>query len=92
MKKTLQLILGLLFLVGLSESFAQSKKVTGKVTSADDGSGLPGVSVLVKGTTKGTQTDFNGAYSIEVASNQTLVFTFIGMQSEEVAVGSKKYC
>ncbi|MCP9757640.1 SusC/RagA family TonB-linked outer membrane protein [Lacihabitans sp. CCS-44] len=89
MKKTLQLILGLLFLVGLNASFAQTSKVTGKVTSADDGSGLPGVSVLVKGTTKGTQTDYNGAYSIEVASNQTLVFTFIGMQQQEVLVGAK---
>ena len=89
MKKTLQLILGLLFLVGLNESFAQTNKVTGKVTSADDGSGLPGVSVLVKGTSKGTQTDFNGLYTIEVASNQTLVFTFIGMEAKEVAVGSK---
>jgi hypothetical protein len=79
----------LLFFVGLGESYAQSKKITGKVTSADDGSGLPGVSVLVKGATKGTQTDYNGVYSIEVATNQTLVFTFIRMQQQEVLVGAK---
>lgn len=69
--------------------FAQAKKITGKVTSADDGSPLPGVSVQVKGTSKGSQTDGDGNYSIEAASNATLVFSFVGMVSQEVAVGNK---
>ncbi|MFN3851646.1 MAG: SusC/RagA family TonB-linked outer membrane protein [Spirosomataceae bacterium] len=70
-------------------AFAQAKKITGKVTSADDGSPLPGVSVQVKGTSKGSQTDGDGNYSIEAASNATLVFSFVGMVSQEVAVGNK---
>lgn len=69
-------------------TLAQSK-ITGKVTSADDGSGIPGVSVQIKGTSKGTQTDFEGNYSIEATSKQVLVFSFIGMQSQEIEVGHK---
>ncbi len=69
-------------------AFAQSK-ISGKVTSADDGSGIPGVTVQIKGTSKGTQTDLNGSYEIEATSGQTLVYSFVGMQSQEVAVGSK---
>lgn len=69
-------------------AFAQSK-ITGTVTSADDGSGIPGVSVQIKGTSKGTQTDADGKYAIEASSNQTLVFSFVGMVSKEVAVGNK---
>jgi TonB-dependent starch-binding outer membrane protein SusC len=89
MKKTLLLILGLLFFMGFSESLAQSRKITGKVTSVEDGSALPGVTVQVKSTTRGTQTDANGAFSIEAASNETLVFTFIGMTPSEISVGNK---
>jgi len=60
------------------------------VTSAEDGSGLPGVNVLVKGTTNGTVTDADGAYSLEVpASSEFLVFTFIGLKSEEVAIAGR---
>lgn len=89
MKRTSLLFLGLLLFLGVSVSFAQSKKITGKVTSADDGSALPGVTVTIKGTGKGTQTDGSGAYSVEASSNQTLVFSFVGMSSKEVAVGNK---
>ena len=89
MKRTSLLFLGLLLFLGMSVSFAQSKKITGKVTSADDGSALPGVTVTIKGTGKGTQTDGSGAYSIDAASNQTLVFTFVGMSTQEITVGSK---
>jgi len=70
-------------------SYAQTK-VTGKVTSADDGSGIPGVSVQIKGSSKGTQTDVDGNYAIEASSNQTLVFSFVGMMAQEVSVGNKK--
>ncbi len=64
-------------------------KISGKVTSADDGTGIPGVTVQIKGTAKGTQTGLDGGYSIEAASNQTLVYSFVGMLSQEVAVGNK---
>jgi TonB-linked SusC/RagA family outer membrane protein len=64
------------------------RTITGKVTSADDKGGLPGVNVMVKGTTQGTVTDVNGDYKIEVPDNgAVLVFSSIGFLSEEIAVG-----
>ncbi len=64
--------------------------ITGKVTSADDGEGLPGVNVILKGTTQGTVTDVNGDYKIDVPSTETvLVFSSVGYQKEEVIVGEK---
>ncbi|MBC7408520.1 MAG: carboxypeptidase-like regulatory domain-containing protein, partial [Arcicella sp.] len=59
--------------------FAQDRKVTGKVTAAEDGSGLPGVSVQVKGSNKGTTTDATGNYSISVPDKGILKFTFVGL-------------
>lgn len=67
-------------------SFAQQKTVTGKVTD-DSGVALPGVNVLVKGTSNGTQTDFDGNYSISVASDKTLAFTYVGFTTQEIEVG-----
>jgi TonB-linked SusC/RagA family outer membrane protein len=64
--------------------------VTGTVSSDDEPSGLPGVSILVKGTTMGTVTDYNGKYSIEVPSRETvLVFTSIGYETVELPVGDQ---
>eukprot|EP00388_Colpodella_angusta_P024714 GDKJ01065089.1.p1 GENE.GDKJ01065089.1~~GDKJ01065089.1.p1 ORF type:complete len:1012 (+),score=137.94 GDKJ01065089.1:1109-4144(+) len=67
---------------------AQDRTVTGKVTESGDASGLPGVSVAVKGTNRGTQTDVNGTYKISVPSNATLIFSFVGFTKQEIAVGS----
>ena len=64
-------------------------QVTGKVTSSDDGSALPGVNVVVKGTTLGTVTDADGNYSLQVAGDATLVFSFVGLVTQEVAVGGR---
>lgn len=83
-----ELLLSMLFTCMVWVSYAQTK-VTGKVTSADDGSGIPGVSVQIKGSSKGTQTDVDGNYAIDAASNQTLVFSFVGMMAQEIAVGNK---
>lgn len=69
--------------------YAQDRKVTGKVTAAEDGSGLPGVSVQLKGSTKGTTTDANGNYSLPLSSSGTIRFTFVGFAPKEVAVGSQ---
>ena len=67
----------------------QNRKVTGNVADAD-GLPLPGVTVLVKGTTKGAVTDFDGNYSIDdVSVSGTLVFSFVGMRTEEIAVGNQ---
>lgn len=70
-------------------SLAQGRTVTGKVTSQDDGAPLPGVNILVKGTTSGTVSDANGAYSVEATERDVLVFSFIGFTSVEVAVGTQ---
>ena len=67
--------------------YAQGGNVTGKVTDAADGSTLPGVTVVIKGTTMGTITDENGSYQILVErSSTTLVFSFIGFESQEIVV------
>ncbi|MDZ7612428.1 MAG: carboxypeptidase-like regulatory domain-containing protein [Flavobacteriaceae bacterium] len=65
--------------------FAQELSVTGKVVDAS-GEALPGVNVLVKGTTKGTSTDFDGKYSIDAAKGEVLVFTFVGFSKQETPV------
>ncbi len=79
----------LVFLCSVTVMFAQTT-VTGKVTSQEDGSALPGVTVSVKGTTRGTTTDSNGGYTLAVDNaNVTLVFSFIGFVSEEVALGGR---
>lgn len=67
---------------------AQAQSVTGKVSDADGP--LPGANVLVKGTTNGTQTDFDGNYSLDsVAENATLVFSYIGYKTSEVQVNGR---
>lgn len=87
MRKTLLLSF---FVSMLFSAWAQERTVTGKVTSAEDGSPLPGVNVVVKGTTSGTVTDINGAYSVSVPeSGGTLVFSFIGLQSSEIEIGDR---
>src|SRR5688572_25607495 len=69
--------------------WAQERAVTGKVTSAEDGSPLPGVNVVIKGSAIGTVTDVNGAYNLAVPPESTLVFSFIGLTSVEVPVGER---
>ena len=64
---------------------ANPHMVTGKVTIAEDGLPLPGVTVVVKGTTRGTTTDINGNYSLDVPDSTSLVFSFVGMQTNEIA-------
>lgn len=78
-----------LCLIGLQSVFAQSREVSGVVTSADDGMSIPGVSVMVKGTTIGTSTDFDGKYTISVpADGEFLVFSFVGMKPIEMPISS----
>lgn len=69
---------------------APAINVTGQVTSEEDGTGLPGVNVLVKGTSTGTVTDVDGNYRIDVPGTESvLVFSSIGFLSEEITVGSQ---
>jgi TonB-dependent starch-binding outer membrane protein SusC len=70
--------------------WAQDRTITGTITSTEDGSKLPGVNVVVKGTTIGAVSDADGSYSISVpSSGGTLVFSFIGLRSVEVEIGSQ---
>ena len=62
--------------------------VTGKVTSVDEGTSIPGVSVLIKGTTKGVVTNSDGNYSIDASAEDILIFSFLGYKSQERAVRS----
>lgn len=83
--KKIYLFLSFLLLMG-TISFGQEIKITGAVTDFSDGSTLPGVTVLIKGTTSGTITDINGEYSITADADDILIFSFMGMSSEEVPV------
>lgn len=86
MKKKLTGFLTLLLFFVVHVSFAQQKIITGNVTD-QDGLPLPGVSVTVKGTTNGAQTDFDGNYTITANAGETLVFSFVGQKTEERLVG-----
>lgn len=68
---------------------AQNKKVTGTVTSSDDGQPIPFATVQIKGTTTGAYTDDNGKYSIDAPSNAVLLFTTIGFTDQEVPVNGR---
>lgn len=78
-----------IFLFSQSGAFAQSKVVSGKVTEAGK-QPLPGVTVLIKGTVTGTITDVDGNFSISnVQENATLVFSFVGMRTQEISVSGR---
>src|SRR5688572_15751105 len=82
-------VFGLLILISWS-SLAQDRTVSGKVTSTEDGSPLPGVNVVIKGTAVGTSTDADGKYSLAVPANGgALVFSFIGLESKEFVIGTQ---
>ena len=82
------LLVSFLFLA--SNVWAQDRTISGNISSDEDGSGLPGVNVIIKGTTVGTTTDVNGSYTLDVPSDGgTLVFSFIGLASQEIEIGAR---
>jgi TonB-linked SusC/RagA family outer membrane protein len=89
MKKTLLLAcFSLFFAINV---LAQTRTIKGKVISAEDNQGLPGVNVIVQGTTKGAVTDLNGDYSIELATGENvLVYTFIGYKTQVIETGQRE--
>ncbi len=87
MKKILLLFAFVACFVG--SALAQERTVSGKVTDSETGEALPGVNILVKGTTQGTVTDTDGNFKVAVSNNATLVFSFIGFKVQEVAVGTQ---
>lgn len=78
------------FAFGLQVLMAQTKEVSGEVTSAEDGGAIPGVSVSVKGTTIGTVTDMDGVFRLKVPQGaKTLVLSFVGMTTQEIELGNQ---
>lgn len=82
-------IIILIFLLLPGFTFAQQREIRGSVTGAADHSGLPGVTVMIKGTTTGVATDIDGNYTIKANKGNILVFSFVGMKSQEITVGDK---
>ena len=93
MKLNISRLRKLLFMLVMVFSFtmvqAQEKVVTGLVTDANDGMGIPGASVVVKGTTIGTTTDIDGNYTLNVDTNATIIYSFVGYRPQEILVGSQ---
>ena len=82
-------LLGIIVLLGFNTAIAQDRTVSGKVSSTSDGTAIPGVNVVIKGTTNGTTTDMDGNYKLSVPDNSTLVFTYIGFTDQEIVVGNQ---
>src|SRR5690349_20638544 len=92
MKKYLQqwatgmLVALMIVLLGTADALAQDRTVSGSVKSSDDGEALPGVSVMVKGTTMGTVTDGDGVFQLSVPEGAVLVVSFVGFKTQEYEV------
>jgi TonB-linked SusC/RagA family outer membrane protein len=80
-----KLLLLLLFFIS-TQAWSQTRTITGKLTSTDDGTSLPGANIIEKGTTNGTVSDANGDYTMVIKEGATLVISFIGYISQEVVV------
>lgn len=79
-----------LLMLVTSMAWAQTRMVSGKVTSSEDGSPIPGVNVVVKGSINGTNTDADGKFNLAVSDNSgTLVFSFIGLATQEQVIGER---
>ncbi|HEU5290057.1 MAG TPA: von Willebrand factor type A domain-containing protein [Cyclobacteriaceae bacterium] len=88
--KTKVWILAMLVFTTLGFAAPETRTITGTVTSAEDGSALPGVNVVLKGTATGTATDSKGKYSIQVpGTGGTLVFSFVGLTTREIKIGTR---
>ena len=87
--RKITILLAFLLFAGLQGAFAQ-KNIAGKVTSIEDGLGMAGVPVVVKGTTIGTATDIDGNFKLSVPNDAaTLVISFIGMKAVELPIGNQ---
>lgn len=87
--KKIAIFLSILLFMGSLVTNAQTKNLTGTVTSAEDDSPIPGVSVSVKGTTIGTVTNIDGVYDLKVPEDaKVLILTFVGMKKQEIEIGS----
>jgi TonB-linked SusC/RagA family outer membrane protein len=90
MKKLLFIFLFILLPAFLIQVMGQTRNITGVVTSSEDEQPMPGVAIVVKGTTMGTVTDINGLYNLEVPNDATtLVYSFVGLKDQEIIIGGR---
>ncbi|MFW6289318.1 MAG: SusC/RagA family TonB-linked outer membrane protein [Mariniphaga sp.] len=87
MRKNLKLFLFLVSLLIATSIDAQQLAVAGTVTDAETGEPLPGVTIAVQGTSRGTITNFDGQYTLETETGETLIFSFVGYIPQEITVG-----
>lgn len=88
MKKLL--LVWALILCSFGTILAQGRQVTGKVTSSEDGSALPGVNVSVRGTSRGASTNGEGVFRLQVSNGETLQFSFVGFKTRTISVGNQQ--
>ncbi len=74
--------------IGIGMLFAQEVTISGVITSSEDGLPVPGASVVQKGTSNGTITDFDGKYQLKVPRGSVVVVSFIGMTTQELTIGN----
>ncbi|MCH7401297.1 SusC/RagA family TonB-linked outer membrane protein [Belliella kenyensis] len=89
MRKVLLLVFVLAGLMLQNEARSQQRQISGRVISGEDSDPLPGVNVVVKGTTRGAISDLDGRYSIQADQNEIIVFSFVGFTTQEIAVGNR---
>lgn len=93
MMKIVQNSVKVLLLMGVllftTAVYAQQKTITGKVTDARSGDPMPGVTIIIPGTTTGTITNFDGDYNLTINTGQTLAFSFIGYETQQIVVGDQ---
>lgn len=83
-------LMSVLMVISITSAFAQSREVSGTVLDATLKDPLPGVTILVKGTTRGTTTDLDGKFKLSInQGDETLVFSFVGFTAQEVAIGNQ---
>ena len=86
--RTFTILTALFFFVGIHAATAQTRIITGQVTSSEDKNPIPGVTVLLKGTRTGTSTNADGKFTLTLEGiNITLVFSYVGMKTEEITLG-----
>lgn len=87
--KNLKILLFLIATLATTAGYAQVKTITGKVTDAKTGEPLPGATIVVKGTTIGTTTNFDGDFNLNIPDDaKTLEIAFIGMKNREIEIGN----
>ncbi|PCH77663.1 MAG: hypothetical protein COB98_02805 [Flavobacteriaceae bacterium] len=87
MKKLIPLLILIVSLLSVQNAQAQVKTITGVITAKSDSSPLPGVNILIKGTTKGSDTDFDGKYTIQASKGDVLIFSYMGMKTAAITIG-----